>query len=297
MEGLRAGTAEHAAKQRTTSPERPSPRYRRRSRPTGQTPDPPVAEQPAGRRAPAGWRAPGDGSGRGELVARGMWARFVAGSLLIVVSMAAATAISLLLPDRPRRRPAAGWRRFATSSRWPTPATRRRSSSWAPTSARRARRSGPVRHHDAAAGRCGPDHGAVDPPRPEGQHPRPRDRQVQRRLHATAGPKLTVKVVKQLTGLTTSTTSSTSTSPASPTPSTRSAASTWTSTTTTTTRTRDWRPSEQYAEINIPAGYQRMCGLNALQYVRYRHDDNDLVRSARQQDFLREARQELPPES
>ena len=28
--------------------------------------------------------------------------------------------------------------------------------------------------------------------------------------------------------------------------------------------------------------------------MRYRHDDNDLVRSARQQEFLREARQELP---
>jgi LCP family protein required for cell wall assembly len=54
--------------------------------------------------------------------------------------------------------------------------------------------------------------------------------------------------------------------------------------------------SEQYAEIDIPAGYQRMCGLNALQYVRYRHDDNDLVRAARQQLFLREARQELPAE-
>jgi polyisoprenyl-teichoic acid--peptidoglycan teichoic acid transferase len=52
--------------------------------------------------------------------------------------------------------------------------------------------------------------------------------------------------------------------------------------------------SEQYAEIDIPAGYQRMCGNNALQYVRYRHDDNDLVRSARQQEFLRELRQELP---
>ncbi len=53
-------------------------------------------------------------------------------------------------------------------------------------------------------------------------------------------------------------------------------------------------PAEQYAEIDIPAGYQRMCGYNALQYVRYRHDDNDLVRSARQQEFLREMRQELP---
>ena len=39
-----------------------------------------------------------------------------------------------------------------------------------------------------------------------------------------------------------------------------------------------------------------MCGFNALQYVRFRHVDNDLVRAARQQDFLREARQKLPPE-
>jgi LCP family protein required for cell wall assembly len=54
-------------------------------------------------------------------------------------------------------------------------------------------------------------------------------------------------------------------------------------------------PSEQFAEINIPAGYQRLCGYQALQYVRYRHTDNDLVRSARQQDFLREARAKVPP--
>ncbi len=54
--------------------------------------------------------------------------------------------------------------------------------------------------------------------------------------------------------------------------------------------------SEQYAEIDVPAGYQRMCGYNALQYVRYRHEDNDLVRAARQQEFLREARQQLPAE-
>ena len=52
--------------------------------------------------------------------------------------------------------------------------------------------------------------------------------------------------------------------------------------------------ADQYAEINIPAGYQRMCGYNALSFVRYRHDDNDLVRSARQQAFLREARAQVP---
>jgi LCP family protein required for cell wall assembly len=50
-----------------------------------------------------------------------------------------------------------------------------------------------------------------------------------------------------------------------------------------------------YAEIDIDPGYQQLCGLKALQYVRYRHDDNDLVRAARQQSFLREARQKVPP--
>ena len=53
-------------------------------------------------------------------------------------------------------------------------------------------------------------------------------------------------------------------------------------------------PSLQYSEINISAGYQRLCGKDALAYVRYRHTDTDLVRSARQQDFLREARQRVP---
>jgi hypothetical protein len=48
--------------------------------------------------------------------------------------------------------------------------------------------------------------------------------------------------------------------------------------------------SLQYAEINIMPGYQLMCGARALDYVRYRHLDNDLVRGARQQDFLRQIR-------
>ena len=52
--------------------------------------------------------------------------------------------------------------------------------------------------------------------------------------------------------------------------------------------------SEQYAEINVQPGYQLMCGKKALQYVRYRHTDTDLVRSARQQDFLSSARQRVP---
>jgi LCP family protein required for cell wall assembly len=52
---------------------------------------------------------------------------------------------------------------------------------------------------------------------------------------------------------------------------------------------------DTYAPIDINAGYQRLCGEKALQYVRFRHDDNDIVRAARQQDFLREARQKVDP--
>ena len=47
-----------------------------------------------------------------------------------------------------------------------------------------------------------------------------------------------------------------------------------------------------YATINIPAGYQKLCGSQALDYVRFRHMDTDIVRNARQQDFLRQARQQ-----
>jgi LCP family protein required for cell wall assembly len=50
---------------------------------------------------------------------------------------------------------------------------------------------------------------------------------------------------------------------------------------------------QRYAEIDVPAGYQRLCGQDALDYVRFRHADNDLVRAARQQDFLRSAKDQL----
>lgn len=51
--------------------------------------------------------------------------------------------------------------------------------------------------------------------------------------------------------------------------------------------------SEQYAEINIQPGYQLLCGKKALQYVRYRHTDTDIVRSARQQAFIGNARNQV----
>jgi LCP family protein required for cell wall assembly len=53
-------------------------------------------------------------------------------------------------------------------------------------------------------------------------------------------------------------------------------------------------PSEQYSEIDIQPGYQLLCGKEALSYVRYRHTDTDLVRSARQQEFLSDARSQVP---
>jgi LCP family protein required for cell wall assembly len=52
-------------------------------------------------------------------------------------------------------------------------------------------------------------------------------------------------------------------------------------------------PSEQYAEIDIGAGYQKLCGPDALEYARYRHTDTDLVRAARQQDLIGEVRNRL----
>jgi polyisoprenyl-teichoic acid--peptidoglycan teichoic acid transferase len=48
-----------------------------------------------------------------------------------------------------------------------------------------------------------------------------------------------------------------------------------------------------YATIDVPAGYQRLCGQRALDYVRYRHLDSDLVRAARQQSFLGQAKDQV----
>jgi polyisoprenyl-teichoic acid--peptidoglycan teichoic acid transferase len=42
-----------------------------------------------------------------------------------------------------------------------------------------------------------------------------------------------------------------------------------------------------YSSIDIQPGYQKLCGSDALAFVRFRHTDNDIVRNARQQDFLR----------
>jgi polyisoprenyl-teichoic acid--peptidoglycan teichoic acid transferase len=53
--------------------------------------------------------------------------------------------------------------------------------------------------------------------------------------------------------------------------------------------------ADNFSSINIEPGYQRLCGGNnqpngALAFVRFRHTDTDLVREARQQDFIRWAK-------
>ena len=48
-----------------------------------------------------------------------------------------------------------------------------------------------------------------------------------------------------------------------------------------------------YATIDIKPGYQKLCGPDSLDYVRYRHEDTDIVRAARQQEFLRQLKQQI----
>lgn len=59
-------------------------------------------------------------------------------------------------------------------------------------------------------------------------------------------------------------------------------------------------PTTDYSSIDIEPGYQKLCGGTganaggpdtALAFVRFRHNDTDFVRQARQQDFLRWAKE------
>ncbi len=56
--------------------------------------------------------------------------------------------------------------------------------------------------------------------------------------------------------------------------------------------------ANNYSSIDIQPGYQRLCGDNqsvsgALPFVRFRHLDSDIVREARQQDFIRWAKDQF----
>ena len=48
-----------------------------------------------------------------------------------------------------------------------------------------------------------------------------------------------------------------------------------------------------YATIDLKPGYQKLCGQDALDYVRFRHADSDFVRARRQQEFLGQAKEQI----
>ena len=297
LAGLRARTAEHAAKRQAgAAPQRSAPPTPKPVAPVEPGADAAKPSEPKGQAAPpTDGAAPPPGADAGEKPPRqGLWMRFVAGSLLIVVSMTAATAISLLLVLNGFLD---GVRGLAS-----------------------------VRNELAVANPGDPQIILLlgSDKRPKGQEigarsdttlllrvasdqitmlSIPRDLKVNIPGHGIdkfnaaytyGGPKLTVKVVKQLTGINdinhVVNVNFTGFADA-----VNAIGCVYVDVDHHYFHSNaGLAPAEQYAEIDIPAGYQRMCGLNALEYVRYRHDDNDLVRAARQQEFLRQARQELP---
>ncbi|HLY51343.1 MAG TPA: LCP family protein [Solirubrobacteraceae bacterium] len=52
---------------------------------------------------------------------------------------------------------------------------------------------------------------------------------------------------------------------------------------------------DQYQEINLQPGYQKLCGTQALQFVSYRHGDTSLIRDARDQSFLLDVKRQYGP--
>jgi LCP family protein required for cell wall assembly len=48
-----------------------------------------------------------------------------------------------------------------------------------------------------------------------------------------------------------------------------------------------------YATIDLKPGYQKLCGQDSLDFVRFRHLDTDIVRGARQQHFLSQAKDQF----
>ena len=48
-----------------------------------------------------------------------------------------------------------------------------------------------------------------------------------------------------------------------------------------------------YATIDLKPGYQKLCGQDSLDFVRFRHLDTDIVRGARQQHYLSQAKDQV----
>ena len=237
-----------------------------------------------------------------------LWARFLTAAFVIVLSVGTATAASLLLyiegiADDLKLDP-----EFENIKAGPLGCRRWRAPDDPDPRLRQAPRvqegqvPRPLGHDDAAAGRPGPqrDRALLAAARPQGRDPRLRHRKLNE-AYAYGGPELTLKTIKKLTEV----------------PATDNEGleinhivnvdfegfaravnaidCVYVDVDRRYYHSND-ETVEDYEEIDIQPGYQALCGFNALDYARYRHTDNDVVRAARQQDFLREARQKVPPE-
>jgi polyisoprenyl-teichoic acid--peptidoglycan teichoic acid transferase len=283
LAGLRARAAQHAAKQGTGVAAVGEPPATAEKQPAAeQEQAPPVAPAPP--------TAPGEDE---KPPRRALWPRFLAGSFLIVCAIAAATAISLLffltgVVNGLRGLPSVGNQLAAADPGQPQTILILGSD--------KRPQGQEIAHSDTTILlRVAPSQITL--------LSIPRDLKVNIPGHGIdkfnaaytyGGPKLTLKVVKQLTGLDNINhvvnVNFTGFADA-----VNSVDCVYVDVDHHYYHSNAGLPvSEQYAEIDVPAGYQRMCGYNALQYVRYRHDDNDLVRSARQQEFLRDLRQQVP---
>jgi len=290
LAGLRARAAEHAAKHGTESFTAPPPKV---AQPTDGKPE---AEQPPAKKppVPAAPAVPAEPEADEGAPRRGLWARFTAGSLLIVVAMATATAVSLLfflngVLDGFHGLP--GVQNELAVANPGDPQTFLILGS----DERPEDQAIGARSDTAILLRVASDQITV--------LSIPRDLKVSipghgidkfNAAYTIGGVKLTVKTVKQLTGITdinhVVNVNFTGFAEA-----VNAIGCVYVDVDHHYYHSNiGLAPLEQYAEIDIPAGYQRLCGYKALAYVRYRHDDNDLVRSARQQEFLREMRQQVP---
>jgi LCP family protein required for cell wall assembly len=289
LAGLRARTAEHAAKQAATpAPTAPAePAAAPVAEASAEPPPAADAEAPAEESPP-----PPPSDSQEGAPGRGIWPRFLAGSLLIIAAMTTATAVSLLVYLKGIARGLGGLPSVHSQLEVADPGNPQTililGSDQRPTDES-------ARSDTTILLRVAPEQISV--------MSIPRDLKVNipgrgidrfNAAYSYGGPKLALTVVKQLTGL----------------DNINHVVNVDFNGFAEAVNAIDCvyvdvdhhyyhsnlglAASEQYAEIDVEAGYQRMCGYNALQYVRYRHEDNDLVRAARQQEFLREARQELP---
>jgi polyisoprenyl-teichoic acid--peptidoglycan teichoic acid transferase len=282
LTGLRARAAEYAAKRKAQAPAPAAEAAAGEAAPTPEAAPTAVAEAPATPQTAGEAPRP-----------RALWARFLAASLLIVISTATATSVSLLLVLTDLAQGLGGIpgieRELATVGGGDPQTILILGSDERENG---QGEEGGARSDTVILLRVDPDRDAI------GLLSIPRDLKVNipglgvekfNAAYSHGGPKLTLRVVKQLTDLDINHVVNVDFLGF------IDAVDAIDCVFIDADRRYFIPPETDYAEINIEAGYQRLCGHSALQYVRFRHDDNDLVRAARQQDFLREARQKIPP--